>query len=310
MRPRSYEVSDSLYRRALDIDSTYAPAWVGLSSNYVNEISFGSMQSAEGFRLSRHAALKALTYDPGSGLAHSRLGIVEMWSDDDLGAAAKSFERALTLDPNDATLLMNTAQFLVTIGRPRDAIAVLKTAVALDPVNVNVIANLGGIQVCTGEFDEGVANMRTALALSPSQAVLHYQIGLALVEKGDAVGGLAEIEKEHEEFRRIGLPFAYHALGRKADADSALADLIAKDGDASAYNVANAYAFRGDKDPAFKWLERAQELHDPGLASVTFDTLFDNLHSDPRWPVFLRKIGKAPEQLEKIEFRLPGGIVQ
>ena len=304
MRPRSYDVSDSLYRRALEIDSTYAPAWVGLSSNYVNEISFGSMQSAEGFRLSKRAALNALTYDPDNGLAYSRLGVIEMWSDNDLSAAAKSFERALTLDPNNATLLMNTSQFLVTIDRPRDAIAVLKAASTLDPVNVNVIANLGGVQVCTGAFDDGIANMRTALALSPTQAVLHYQIGLALMEKGDPTAALEEIEKEHEEFRRIGLPLVYHALGRKADSDSALADLIAKDGDASAYNVANAYAFRGEKDLAFKWLDHAYELHDPGLANVTFDTLFKNLHSDPRWQAFLEKIGKSPDQLEKIQFKL------
>jgi serine/threonine protein kinase/Flp pilus assembly protein TadD len=304
MRPRSYEVSDSLYRRALEIDSTYAPAWVGLSSNYVNEISFGSMPSAEGFRLSKHAALKALAYDPDNGLAYSRLGIIEMWSDNDLSAAARSFERALTLDPNNATLLMNTSQFLVTIGRPRDAIAALKAASTLDPVNVNVIANLGGLQVCTGEFDDGIANMRTALTLSPTQAVLHYQIGVALIEKGDPTAALEEIEKEHEEFRRIGLPLVYHALGRKADSDSALADLIAKDGDASAYNVANAYAFRGENDPAFKWLDHAYELHDPGLANVTFDTLFENLHSDPRWQAFLERIGKSPDQLEKIQFKL------
>jgi len=100
------------------------------------------------------------------------------------------------------------------------------------------------------------------------------------------------------------LPLVYHALGRKADSDSALADLIAKDGDASAYNVAEAYAYRGEKDPAFKWLDHANELHDPGLANVTFDTLFENLHSDPRWQAFLEKIGKSPAQLAKIQFKL------
>jgi hypothetical protein len=43
---------------------------------------------------------------------------------------------------------------------------------------------------------------------------------------------------------------------------------------------------------------------------VTFDTFFDNLYADPRWPAFLKKIGKAPEQLARIEFRMPAGIVQ
>jgi TolB-like protein/Flp pilus assembly protein TadD len=309
MRPHTYAVSDSLYRAALAIDSTYAPAWVGLSANYVNEISFGTMPSEQGFRLSKQAALKALTFDPDNGLAYSRLGIVEMWADNDLQAAAKSFERALTLEPNDAVLLMNTSQFLTTIGRPRDAITLLKLAATIDPVNVNVLGNLGGIEVCTGAYDEGIATMRTALDLNPAQAVLHYQIGMALMMNGDPTAGLAEVEKEQDEFKRIGLPMVYWALGRKADSDSALVTLIRTDGDAVAYNLGNAYAVRGEKDLAFKWLDRAYDLHDPGLASITFDELFKNLHPDPRWPAYLAKIGKSPEQLEKIQFRLPPAVV-
>ena len=309
MRPHTYAVSDSLYRRALEIDSTYAPAWVGLSANYVNEISFGTMPSADGFRLSKQAAMKALAYDPDNGLAYSRLGIVEMWAENDLQAAAKSFERALTLEPKDAVLLMNTSQFLTTIGRPRDAITLLKAAAVIDPVNVNVLGNLGGIQACTGQYEEGIATMRTALDLSPAQAVLHYEIGMALMQSGDPKGGLAEIEKEQDEFKRIGLPMVYYALGRKADSDAAIATLIRIDGDAVAYNLGNAYAVRGENDLAFKWLDRAYELHDPGLASITFDELFKNLHSDPRWPAYLTKIGKSPEQLERIQFKLPATVV-
>jgi tetratricopeptide (TPR) repeat protein len=283
---------------------------VGLSSNYVNEISFGTMPSETGFPRSKEAALKALTYDPENGLAYSRLGIVQMWSENDLVAAAKSFERALTLDPNDANLLMNTSQFLNTIDRPHDAIRVLKAAAAIDPVNVNVIANLGGIQSCTGEFADGIASLRTALALNPAQAVLHYQIAMALMQQGDPNAALAEIQHEQDDFRRIGLPMIYHALERKADSDAALAELIATDGDASAYNIANAYAYKNDKDQAFKWLDRAAELHDPGLASVTWDELFTNIHSDPRWPAYLAKIGKSPQQLAMIKFKLPASLAQ
>jgi TolB-like protein len=98
LSPRSLALSDSLYQTALMIDSTYAPAWVGLSSNYVNEISFGFMKSSEGFQLSRGAALKALQFDPDNGVAYSRLGIIAMWADNDLDSAARYFERAVALD--------------------------------------------------------------------------------------------------------------------------------------------------------------------------------------------------------------------
>ncbi|HKW15663.1 MAG TPA: protein kinase [Candidatus Krumholzibacteria bacterium] len=305
LSPRSLALSDSLYQISLAIDSTYAPAWVGLSANYVNEISFGNMKATEGFRRSRHAALKALKFDPDNGLAYSRLGIIAMWSDNDLDAAAKHFEKGLALDPNDATLLMNTGQFLLLIGRMEEEMTVLGRALALDPVNVNLLQNAGICEINNGQIDDGIAKLRTGLDLNPGLAVMHYAIGLGYVLKGDPNSALHEMQLEEEDFRRCGLPIVYHALGRKADSDAALTELITKDADLAAYNIAQCYAFRGEKDHAFEWLERAWVSQDPGLNGMLYDDLLDSLHADPRWSAFLTKIGRSPEQLQKIEFKIP-----
>ena len=128
---------------------------------------------------------------------------------------------------------------------------------------------------------------------------------MAMLLKGDAQGALAEIEQEkNETWKMIGLPMAYYALGRKADSDAALAALIAKYEKDASYNIAYVYAFRGEADKAFEWLDKAVAYGDPGLAEIVTENLFDNIHSDPRWLPFLRKIGKAPEQLAKIEFKV------
>ena len=133
----------------------------------------------------------------------------------------------------------------------------------------------------------------------------HCQLGVALLLKGDAQGALAEIEQETSEiWKMIGLPMAYHALGRKADSDAALAALIAKYEKDAPYNIAYVYAYRGEADKAFAWLDKAVEYGDGGLGEIVTDNLFDKIHADPRWLPFLRKIGKAPEQLAKIEFKV------
>jgi hypothetical protein len=103
----------------------------------------------------------------------------------------------------------------------------------------------------------------------------------------------------------IGLPMAYHALGRKADSDAALAALIAKYEKDAPYNIASVYAFRSETDKAFAWLDKAVAYQDPGLSEIVTENLFDKIHSDPRWLPFLRKLGKAPDQLAKIEFKMP-----
>jgi len=70
------------------------------------------------------------------------------------------------------------------------------------------------------------------------------------------------------------------------------------------YNIAYVYAFCGRSDKAFEWLDKAVAYQDRGLSEIVAQNLFDKIHSDPRWLPFLRKIGKAPEQLAQIKFKV------
>jgi Flp pilus assembly protein TadD len=156
-----------------------------------------------------------------------------------------------------------------------------------------------------GQLDAAIASLRTVQSLAPGRGSTHSQLSVALLLKGDAPGALAEIEQEtNENWKMIGLPMAYHALGRKADSDAALAALVAKWEKDSPENIAYVYAYRGEADPAFAWLDKAVEYGDPGVGQIVVEPLFDKIHADPRWLPFLRKIGKAPEQLAKIEFEV------
>jgi hypothetical protein len=80
--------------------------------------------------------------------------------------------------------------------------------------------------------------------------------------------------------------------------------LIAKYGKDAACNIAWVYAFRGEADQAFAWLDKAVAYHDTGLAEIVPENLFNKIHGDPRWLPFLDKIGKAPDQLGKIKFKV------
>jgi len=101
-----------------------------------------------------------------------------------------------------------------------------------------------------------------------------------------------------------GLPVAYHALGQEAESDAALADLVRKDEKTSAYGIATALACRGEADRAFEWLDKAAQRHDPSLGTIAVYPLFANVHSDPCWLAFLRKLGLAPEQLAALKFEV------
>jgi TolB-like protein/Tfp pilus assembly protein PilF len=301
----AYKQSDALYRKVLAIDPRYAPAWDGLASNFTNETTQGLLSNKEGYAQSREAAMKALAIDPEYAPAHARLGWIAMYGDNDLAGAAEHFNRALALDPSDLDVLRNSATLLSLLGRLDEALALEQAVVRRDPVNVAALFNLGLYQKYAGRLDAAIATYHTVLSLAPGRGNAHAQISNALLLKGDAPGALAEIEQETSEVTKmIGLPMAYHALGRKADSDAALAALIAKWEKDWSYNIAYVYACRGEADKAFAWLDKAVEYNDPGIGEIVTENLFDKIHADPRWLAFLRKVGKAPEQLAKIEFKV------
>ncbi len=83
------------------------------------------------------------------------------------------------------------------------------------------------------------------------------------------------------------------ARGRIAAADAALGELVRGYADDAAYQIAGAYADRGDAGHAFEWLERAYRQRDAGLASIRVDPVLRALHADPRWQALLERIGLA-----------------
>jgi len=301
----AFQQSDGLYRKVLAIDPRYVPAWYGLARNFGNETGQGLLPVKDGFAQAREAAVRALAIDPDYAPAHAQLGWIAMYGDNDLAGAAQHLERALALDPADISVLATSATLLQSLGRLDEALALEEAAVRRDPVNVTALFNLGYHQRMAGRLDAAIASFRTVLSLSPNNGGAHCQLGVALLLKGDAKGALAEIEQETSEiYKMIGLPMAYHALERKADSDAALAALIAKYEKDGPSNIASVYADRGEADQAFEWLDKAVEYGDGGLGEIVTDNLFDKIHADPRWLAFLRKIGKAPEQLAKIEFKV------
>ena len=301
----AYKQSDALYRQVLAIDPRYAPAWSGLARNAFNERITGVVSEQEGFARSREASLKALAIDPEYAPAHVQMGYVAMYADLDLAVAARHYERALALDPADLDVLTGAAGFLQNIGRIDEALPIRELVVRRDPVNLNARYNLGLVQIFLGRYDAAIDSLRTVLSLSPDRPVVHRALGLALMLKGDAADALAEIEQEtDEDWRMIALPAVYCALERKVEADQAFAALIAKDEKDSPGNIAEDYAFCGNADKAFEWLDKAIEYRDAAIAEIPANKMFDKIHPDPRWLPFLRKIGRDPDTLAKIEFNV------
>ncbi len=301
--------SSALYEQALAIEPEYAAAWTGLSRNNVILANVGIRPLDEGYRLAREAANRALAIDPDYAPAHAIFGRIASNHDNDLAAAARHIERALELDPTNPEILDRASGLSRSLGRLDQSIALSEYVVAHDPVNANARFGLGSSYLRAERLDEAIELYRSVLSLIPSGGIItHFALGVALLLDGELDEALQAMQQEVDEgWRRIGLPMAYHALGREEESNAALAELIDKDERAASYNIAYVLAFRGETDRAFEWLDKAVGYNDPGLTGIPLEPLFANIHDDPRWLPFLESIGKSPEQLAAIEFevRLP-----
>jgi tetratricopeptide (TPR) repeat protein len=279
------------YRQALELDPAYAAAWAGLSRAYARQADVGLLPTAEGYRLAREAAQKALALDPESVDVLLSMAWIHATYDWDWEAADASARKALELEPGNADALRVAALLASGLGRWDDALDLSNKSIERDPLRAGTYNNLGNVLLALDRDADAEAALRKALELTPGGSSIHVQIGLALVLQGKAEAGLQEIRAEPDDtVRATGLPLALHALGRSSEADAALAALKEKYADVAAFQIAEAHAYRGEADAAFEWLDRAYSQRDGGLAGIKYSRFLRGLAGDPRYGALLRKL--------------------
>jgi TolB-like protein/Tfp pilus assembly protein PilF len=283
-------------RRALKADPTFAEAWAWLANVLTNEVLLNFVRGDAVAAEVRGAVEHALALDPNSSIAHLAKGGIYWILDWDWEAALPEFQKAYDLDPTDANVNNQLAVALDTLRSESDTVlALYRKAVELDPINTEYSANIGGYYVSRGKLPEAETVLRKAIDLFPTGENLHSFLGLVLLLRGEATAALAEFQRDPDESnQREGAALAYFALGRRAEANTALSEMKRLDATNHASNIAEAFAYRGEIDQAFAWLEHAYQERDLNVTQINRDPLMKSLHRDPRWKAFLHKM-KLPE---------------
>jgi tetratricopeptide (TPR) repeat protein len=279
------------YEQAIKLDSSYAPAWVGLSRARFSQADRDFAPHEEREREAREAVEQALALDPNLAEAHAQIGRIQMFVDWNWTGASASLQRALALDPGNSAVVGFASRQVACLGRFEESLGLVRRAIVLDPLNALERGWLGQICLVTGRQKEAEISLKKAFELNPSLPDYREILGLLYLAQGRAQDALAEIEREPDASLRLqGRAVVYYALGRKKESDTALSELIAKYQTDDAFQIAEVYAFRHEPDQAFQWLDRAYVQHDTGLAATKAAHLLKNLHGDPRYTTFLKKL--------------------
>ena len=279
------------YTRALKIDSSDARAW-GKLANAISRQSWQNyIDQNPGYEKARHAAIKAISLDSTLAVGYLELADIKLYHDFDWKGAEETYQKALSLEPRNAEIIIGNASVNEAIGSWKEAARFYKQAIDLDPLKPIYYMGMGNNQTAVGKINEAILSFKKALEIDPRFQRAHMYQGINYLLLGRADLALKEMQQENNElFKTFGLALAYHALGRKHEADETLKEFTDKYENNWSYLLAQLHAFRGEKDLAFTWLETAYNKKDSWLFWVKGDPLLKNLKNDPRYNAFLKKM--------------------
>ena len=251
----------------------------------------GFTDLATGFRNARDNAERAIALDPASASGYLALARTQIYHDWNWDTADTCLAKAAALEPGSAEVVRTRSYLFRVLGNLDQGVNSYEQAVALDPLRANSHLGLGNMLYIAGRYDQAMAEMQKALELNPQSAFAHANLGKILIAEAKPQQALAEIQREPTDWERLTDEAAvYHALGREQESNAALTELIAKHGNDSAYQIAEVYAYRGESDKSFEWLDRAYSQRDAGLPEIKTDPLLKTLRHDPRYNAMLQKM--------------------
>jgi len=277
--------------RAIQSDARYAAAYAWRAGLTLSSGGMAWMDYSEAIEKARRDIEKAIELDPNLADGYRVLSEIQSLVESNCRVAEITLKRALELAPGDAENLGQGGFIAMCLGRQEEAVELLKQALALDPLQPERYLRLAQNLRDLGRYEESQGALEKALDLNPHNVWFHETRGEVYLAQGRPQEALQEMEKEPAGFLHdLGMALAYHALGRHQESDAALANLTSLCPKDCAYQIAQVYAYRGEVDQAFEWLNRARNQHDGGLMLIKTDLLLKRLRGDLRYAQMLKRL--------------------
>ncbi len=284
------------FQRALDLDPTYAPAWAGLS--YAVFYGFGNVGDViadlEASKTRAAAAAEnAVALAPDLADAYAARAFFRVNLGHDWKGGREDMERALALNPGDPEVMWRFARnVLGPTGRIEEAITLALRATQLDPLSSAPWSTLAALYLGLERLELARSAALRSLELWPEQDSAPIYLATAELLERRPEAAIAAAHRSVEKVYHLQFEAAaFHDLGRSRDSQAALATMIARHAADAPFQIATTFAWRGEADRAFEWLDLALVRRDGGLGDLRLDPLLRGLRRDPRFKALERRMG-------------------
>ena len=286
----------AIYEKVVTLDPGYAAGWAYLATALQFVAPPDETKEAAAARLHRavEAAEKAVNLDPALADGYAARGLLRMINLWDWNGAKADFERALAIAPGNALAMRWYGGLLSTLGRGADAIRLQRRAAELDPLYAPHWGWLGDTYLDQSEYALAREAYQRAADLphpEPDSELMIVKIWLSYMVEGRFADAAAWRDKLTDpDTRLIATAPLEHSLGHPGQARALMGKVVARFGPTAPYLIAREYAWQGQLDSAFEWLDKAYAAHDSGLRGVKRDAVLKSLRGDPRFRVLLEKM--------------------
>ncbi len=289
----SWRQAIEAYEKAIELDPHYADAYADLA---VSEYYLADQTGDHALgKAAEQAAQKAIDLDPRLASGYSVRAFLRYLYRYEWVGAESDLKQALALEPTNSRVLSRYGNLLSYLGRTEEATAMLRKAIEEDPLQNTNWYELGIALSESGDRAGADDAFHHALAIRPTDNFSKFHLARLQLIEGKTQEALATFQSNgDEEFRDAGVAMVEYTLRDGRASQQALEKLIATGAGDAAYQIAEVYAWRGEKDKAFEWLERAYRQQDGGLADLRADLQLASLRSDPRYVAMLRKLNFPP----------------
>jgi len=288
----SKESAVNAYQKSIELDPDFAPAWAGLAVALKNQGYWGITDLPEAMEASREATMHALELDNKLAEAWLTLAIIQFRHDWNWSSSEQSIRTALKYGPKNAPVLRFATYLALVQGKPERARNLAQLAASLDPLELSGLTNLAMAYWGTGQQKEEEEVYFKIIELYPEDTSIKAFLAAAMARQGRAEEGLQYLDFESKRlWHRSMSAIVLHRLGRHEEEILIREKLIEDYGKRMPPVIAMIYAWHGDRDKAFEWLEISFERRHSNLTNSLFNPWLEPLYDDPRWEVFLDKMG-------------------
>jgi len=289
------ELAIKYFDEAITKDPDFALAHALLADSYVliGYYEYGRLNPDQAYEKGKQAASKALELDDTIAEAHVALAMIAQFYDHNQIAAEESYRRAISLNPDSATVHHRYSQFLHERGRFEESLAEIRLAQQLDPLSIAISNNLGYALYFRREFDQAEKYCQKAHEAEPRAAQPLIILGLIYEQKGKYDEAISTLNKAREVSGPTAvysdlleaLGHVYAKSGRRQEAQKVLQQLdqLSKQNEDAQLSKAVVHTGLGEINQAFEALEKTSKSWDTPPVNLILDPRLDELRADPRY---------------------------